>query len=129
MQNMKTGEVIDIVKLDEVDSRRAITYRQAMELELPVKDYRYKDLPVGEVNARLDFKIWGKFNNLELFFTDLANDEKIKISVFNTNGYRDRDGLQDFSESYLNGEKFKLNIGTTAKGNFSLLSAVLVDET
>lgn len=126
---MKTGEVIDIVKLDEVDSRRAITYRQAMELELPVKDYRYKDLPVGEVNARLDFKIWGKFNNLELFFTDLANDEKIKISVFNTNGYRDRDGLQDFSESYLNGEKFKLNIGTTAKGNFSLLSAVLVDET
>ena len=33
----KYGEVLDIVKSDEVDARRAITYKQAMEVGLPVR--------------------------------------------------------------------------------------------
>lgn len=123
----KYGEVLDIVKSDEVDARRAITYKQAMEVGLPVKDYEYKGLPLGAIKVQLDFKMWGKFDNLELFFTELDTGKKFKISVYrdknDNNRFTDRAGAIDFSESYINGDLFSFEIATTAKGNFSLKSA------
>lgn len=106
---------------------RALTYDQAVELGLEPRDYAYEPV-VGEFEATLDFKVWGKSVNLQCFFTVPATGERFRVSAFREDGkhYTPKDGRTDFSEEGLEGGLYRLTIGQNKKGKAAWLGAELI---
>lgn len=106
---------------------RALTYDQAVEMGLEPRDYAY-DPVIGEFEAVLDFKVWGKSVNLQCFFTVPETGERFRVSAFREDGkhYTPKDGEIDFSEEELEGGLYLLTIGKNKKGRAAWLAAELL---
>ena len=106
---------------------RALTYEQAVEQGLEPRSYAYEPV-IGEFEAVLDFKVWGKSVNLQCFFTVPATGERFRVSAFRDEAkrYTPRDGVIDFSEPGIEGSLYRLQVGHNAKGNPAWLAAELV---
>lgn len=113
------------------DSRRALSYRSAVEAGLELQSYAWADVPQGKWDARLDFKVWSNntaAGHLVCYFTALNDGRRYRLSAFRTSKSADRrytpkDGIIDFSSQSLNGQNFSLTIGRTAKSQVSWLAA------
>ena len=49
----------DILVEDSINGDRAMSYEELIDLGIEKQDYDFKNLPLGETNVRLDFKLWG----------------------------------------------------------------------
>lgn len=108
---------------------RALTYDQAVELGLEPRDYAYEPV-IGEFEAVLDFKVWGKSVNLQCFFTVPTTGERFRVSAFRDDGkhYTPKDGRLDFSDEGLVGGLYRLKIEKNKRGKAAWLEAELVRE-
>lgn len=64
---------------------RALTIDQAKEIGLVPADYNFKNVP-NEFIGTLKFKVWGRSQNLRLFFKTDQGDGYV-LSVFHNDGY------------------------------------------
>ncbi len=120
---------------DDDQARRAYSYAQAISAGLEPSSYDWKDVPEGEWEAKLDFKVWGKSSNLGCYFTRLDNDGKYLLNAFprkqdksHSNAYVAKDEQFDLAQRGLEGRKFRLKVGRNAKGNTAWLEARLLDQ-
>jgi hypothetical protein len=106
---------------------RALTYDQAVELGLEPREYAYEPV-IGEFEATLDFKVWGKSVNLQCFFSVLPTGERFRVSAFRDEAkrYTPKDGRIDFSADGLVEGLFRLKVGQNKKGRAIWLEAELV---
>lgn len=62
-----------------------MTWKSAVEEGFEPRDYPYAadEIPMGETEAKLEFKIWAKpANTLSCFFTEVVSGRKFQLSVF-----------------------------------------------
>uniref|UniRef100_UPI004049B9D6 hypothetical protein n=1 Tax=Fulvivirga sp. TaxID=1931237 RepID=UPI004049B9D6 len=105
-----------------------LSWNQALEQGLEPREYSWKDVPTGEYQATLDFKIWAKNAvAVSCYFTKIDSNEKIQLTVYRTHTDREYilDGV-DFRDSPTN-VAYKLIIETNSKGNIKLKSAVPIN--
>mgnify|MGYP003593630734 FL=1 len=78
---------------------RAYSYWDAMDSGLEPERYVFMKEAVT-VRAYLDFKIWGKKQNLQCYFTDANNGHEFILSAFshNTKRYTPKDKGLDFKD-------------------------------
>ena len=91
------------------------------------REYPYKDAIVGEIVAKLDFKIWAKESvAVVCYFTDQESGKKFQLSVFRLKdkSYRLKDVPIDFTTCPIE-ENYLLTIETNTKGNPFLKDCVL----
>ncbi|WP_426154176.1 hypothetical protein [Pseudomonas sp. DC3000-4b1] len=118
------------------DSRRALSYKAAVEAGLELQSYAWADVPEGKWDARLDFKVWSNntaAGHLVCYFTSLNDGNRYRLSAFRASKpvdrcYTPKDGIIDFSSQGLNGQKFSLTVGRTAKSQVSWLAAELAEK-
>lgn len=114
---------------EQINSHRALSMEQVIQNNIERRTYGFKDLPVGDIQVRLDLKLWGKHTNLQLYFTEVETGNKYTIAVFKPfnldefDGYCDRDQNIDFSQPYLNGRLYNFNIRKTKNGYYNLMTA------
>jgi len=110
-------------------AKRALSYNQAIEAGLDPQAYAWEGVPVGEWEAVLDFKIWGKATSLGCYFT-ARDGRKYKLNAFPPKGkryiYTPKDGGFDMSQRNLDGGVFVLTVHETASGKVAWQSATLV---
>lgn len=101
-------------------------------------------VPVGELIARLDFRMWGKSVNLRCFFTNLESGEKFSLSAFRTHrgehhytlrasgkeisAYTPEDGVIDFAYGEYDGKLFRLVTRQGKRGGVLWASAEMLPE-
>lgn len=120
--------LIDIITQKKILAARGLTFGAATDAGLNPSVYDYRNLLVGEIEARLDFKIWNKGSALSLHFTDLKSNRAFKIGVFknkNADIYSDRAGNIDFSAAGINGSVYKIEIVNSGASNFAIKTAKL----
>lgn len=120
--------LIDIITRKKILEARGLSFGAATDAGLNPSVYDYRNLSVGEVEARLDFKIWNKGSALSLHFTDLRSNRTFKIGVFKSKDadiYSDRAGNIDFSATGINGSVYKIEIVTSGASNFAIKTAKL----
>ncbi|WP_339540127.1 hypothetical protein [Pseudomonas sp. RA_5y_Pfl1_P24] len=119
------------VETQAEDRRRAWSYNGAVEAGFEPQSYSWKDLPVGVLVARLDFKIWSNKTAagcLGCYFTSLVDGRRYQLSAFRpyrstSRRYSPTDEGIDFSQPGLDGQTFLLEVGKSANGKIKWLSA------
>lgn len=124
---------------------KALSFAQALNLGLHPREYG-ASVPEGEFIARLDFRMWGKSVNLCCFFTNMEIGEKFSLSAYRSqsgkehivqrpdgkthHAYTPEDGVFDFAEGDLRGQRFRLVMRQGARGKILWSRAELlpVDE-
>lgn len=124
---------------------KALSFAQALNLGLQPREYG-ASVQEGEFIARLDFRMWGKSVNLRCFFTNMETGEKFNLSAYRSHSgkehivqrpdgkthhaYTPEDGVFDFAEGDLGGQRFRLVSRQGARGKILWSSAKLlpVDE-
>ena len=100
---------------------RAFTFRQAIDAGYEPREYN-ENVKEGTLIAVLDFKIWGKSNNLRCSFSTYKSGEKFSLSAYRMyrgkiyDGYLPEDLLVDFSEPGIEGNTFLLEIRRGKRG-------------
>lgn len=79
----------------------------------------------NEHEVTLDYMSWGKNSNLQLYFTILESDKKMRLSVFNRNRYMDREENISFKNTDLLGKNFVFNMKITKNNYLNLIKATL----
>lgn len=132
---LRNGELLEQEIIREIDNKRAMPFEEILEHDIDLKVYSYKNLPIGVMSIKLDFKVWGNYRNLELFFTNIADEKKYKISVFQQPisdaaeeagyfGYRDDNKNYEFSVPNNIGCIFDIEIRQLKKSkSFGIVSA------
>jgi len=101
---------------------RALMFKQARENGLLYQDYAYKYLP-AEFTATLEFKVWGKAQNLKLYFQD-DDGGKYVVSVFSEKYAPKNMPEFDMSSTKIQpGMKFRIKTETNRKGSTNFLEA------
>ena len=109
--------------------KRALTFNNARDKGLVHGDYIFKGLP-EEFVGKLEYKVWGKYMNLLLYF---QSDDKRKylLSIYRNRGgskYAPRN-MPDFDLSDTSihpGMKFRVVTKLTKSGNSDLFEAELL---
>lgn len=85
--------------------RNVLSWNEALGQGLEPRLYSYTadKVPMGKVDAKLDFKIWSKWAiGISCYFTDLVTGVKFQLTVFRnekTKSYILKGGYIDFSTS------------------------------
>lgn len=104
-------------------------WNDALKKGYEPREYPYKDAIVGELNATLDYKIWGKDSiAVVCYFTDVESGTKFQMSVFRAKdeSYMLKGSDIDFT-SCPTGEEYQLVIEKNSKGNPFLKECRLID--
>ena len=121
---------------DDVVSKCGIP--PSMLTHFGLDDGQYVDvIPVGQVYVRLDFKVWGKHDDLRLMLTDIQTGKRFSLSVIQqfipiTNGkndiiFSDLEKHYNFSQPYNSGKLFSFWV--VQKGSKAVLqSATLLED-
>lgn len=112
-------------------TRRAWSYKGAVQKGLDVESYNWRDVPQGTWKARLDFKTWSNNTvalHLKCYFTSSVDGRRYQLSAYPSKQlvgrcYAPRDEGIDFSQRDLDGHIFLVTIGRTAAGKVSWLAA------
>jgi hypothetical protein len=110
--------------VEEVGERpRALSRTQARECGLIPREYSYKDLP-SEFIALLQFKVWGKSKNLNLYFK-CEDGSHYVVSVAARDDYSPKNmpNLDLSSREIQPGVRFQITTSTSPRGNTSFLEA------
>ena len=120
-----------------------LSLAQALSSGFEPRDYDAA-APVGEVTARLDFRMWGKSINLRCFFTNLESGEKFSLPAFRSHrgehhytlrdsgkersAYTPEDGSIDFTHGEYDGKLFRLTTRQGMRGGVLWASAEILSE-
>ena len=107
-----------------IQSEAALTYNQALNLNLPLNDYQF-DIEDGEHAMRLDFKVHGKVpKTINLFFVDCQTNKKYRLTQFAFNDkYEPKNGHVNLADPFLNGRIFNVSIYHNQKG-YAVISEI-----
>ena len=112
------------------ERHRGYSFRGAIEYGLEPREYRsmLHEEPM-EVEALLDFKIWGKSPCLTCYFRNIRTGEKFCLTAFDNNRstrYTPRDNEIDFSEQGIEHGLYLLRTVKTKKGTSAWATAKLL---
>lgn len=121
----------EMVEPKAANTRRAWSYKGAVDAGFEPQSYSWKDVPTGTWAARLDFKAWSDKTStgcLGCYFTSLIDGCRYQLSAFRPHRstarrYSPADDGIDFSQPGLDGQTFLLEVGKTANGKTKWLSA------
>lgn len=110
---------------------RGYSFSQALAAGLEPRDYK-EFIFLGETVAKLDFRIWGKFANVQCYFTELNTGKKFVLYAHkkltpDINGYFARDLKIDFGAHDIEGNIYHVVAGIGKRGGHSWESAELCD--
>lgn len=104
-----------------------MSWNPALEIGLEPRNYSYyiKDIPLGEYEAILDFKIWAKKAvGISCYFTRVDTGQKFQLTVFRRQDNRQYTLQEvDFRSSPI-GVTYKLSVAINSKNNIKLSSAI-----
>ena len=119
----------------------ALSFAQALSLGFEPREYG-TDVPVGEITARFDFKMWGKSVNLRCFFTNAETGKKFSLSAYRSHrsehhytrrdsgndcsAYTPEDQSIDFASGDYDGKIFRLVTRQGTRGGVLWLSAEIL---
>jgi len=86
----------------------------------------YKSVaPIGLWVGRLDHLAWGQSSNLFCYFTNVANDQPVRLAVFSNNLYRPYNSKAKwgFDTPSLLGQHFKISTGVSRSNWPTFLTA------
>ncbi len=106
---------------------RAYSYRDAVDSGLEPERYVFLK-EAADIRAYLDFRIWGKIQNLQCYFTDADTGNAFIVSAFsqNTTHYTPQDKGIDFGAHDLEDGLYRIITGPNRKGRITWLSAELL---
>ena len=112
------------------ERHRGYSFRGAIEYGLEPREYRsmLHEEPM-EVEALLDFKIWGKSPCLTCYFRNIRTGEKFCLTAFDNNRstrYTPRDNEIDFSEQGIEHGLYLVRTVKTKKGTAAWATAKLL---
>jgi len=108
--------------------RNVLTWRTALDQGFEPRDYPYaaEKVPVGTLQAKLDFKIWSKKAiGINAYFTAVPGGQKFQFTVFRnelTKEYALKGGKIDFA-SCPTGVFYGIEVGVNEKQRVLFLSA------
>lgn len=113
-----------------IERPRAFSFRGAIDDGLEPREYRsmLHEEPM-EVEALLDFKIWGKSPCLTCYFRNIRTGEKFCLTAFDNNRstrYTPRDNEIDFSEPGIEHGLYLVRTVNTKKGTSAWATAKLL---
>ena len=113
-----------------IERPRAFSFRGAIDDGLEPREYRsmLHEEPM-EVEALLDFKIWGKSPCLTCYFRNIRTGEKFCLTAFDNNRstrYTPRDNEIDFSEQGIEQGLYHVRTVKTKKGTSAWATAKLL---
>ena len=113
-----------------IERPRAFSFRGAIDDGLEPREYRsmLHEEPM-EVEALLDFKIWGKSPCLTCYFRKIRTGEKFCLTAFDNNRstrYTPRDNEIDFSEPGIEHGLYLVRTVKTKKGTSAWATAKLL---
>lgn len=128
-KQIASENLVDIITGKKILNARGLSFGAAVDAGLNPSIYQYRDLSLGVIQARLDFKVWGKSNSLSLYFTDLRKNKPFRISVFknkDSDTYSDRAGKTDFSAAGINGSVYEIEVVASGATNFAIKSSNII---
>jgi len=89
--------------------------------------YQVSEVPIGHVEAILDFKVWAKkLMGISCFFTEARTGRHFLLTVYcTTRGYRVTNSQVDFSSCPIQAS-YSLIIGKNYSGNLELEKVTLI---
>ena len=113
-----------------IERPRAFSFRGAIDDGLEPREYRsmLREEPM-EVEALLDFKIWGKSPCLTCYFRNIRTGEKFCLTAFDnkrSTRYTPRDNEIDFSEPGIEHGLYLVRTVKTKKGTSAWATAKLL---
>jgi hypothetical protein len=107
-----------------------LSWEEGLKNGFEPREYPYKDAIIGEINVRLDFKIWAKERvAVVCYFTDIESGKKFQLSVFRLKDgdYKLKGCDIDFTTCPTE-EEYQLTIEKNTKENPFLKNCVLLSE-
>lgn len=109
--------------------RNVLPWSKALEMGHEPRNYPYSfdDVPTGEFEAVLDFKIWAKkVMGINCYFTQSETGKKFRLTVYCHGYYRVWKEEMDFATCPVN-RKYRIKVIANQKKNMVLASAVLLE--
>jgi hypothetical protein len=109
-----------------------MSWKEAVEKGLEPKSYTYKaeEVPTGEMEVVLDFKVWAKqAMGIGCYFTQAETGLRFVLTVFrgdNDGYYMVRDCAIDFTDCPT-GVAYRLKVALNSHGNPYMSAATLVE--
>ena len=109
------------------DKSRALSLKQAEESGLVADEYAYKNLP-SEFKGVLVYKVWGKKNNLKLFFKTEDHEKYVLSTFFPKYGPKKMPDFDLSKRDIQPGMKFQIKTEINKNGNTNFLEATLLED-
>lgn len=108
------------------------SWKQALRAGCEPRDYPYakEEVPQGQFNARLDFKIWAKKAiGINCYFTCVESGKRFQLTAYRQHrgyNYRPDNGTVDFRTSPVPCI-YRIETGFNGKGNIRFISAEVIN--
>lgn len=111
--------------------RNVLSWRVALDQGFEPRNYPYTadKIPIGQMQAKLDFKIWSKKTiGINCYFTALSTGQKFQLTVFRnelTKEYKIKGGAIDFATCPTE-VVYEIEVGVNGKQRVLFLAATPV---